>query len=96
MPGDRAAEDVPPAVSQCRRDPQHVVVIPPLGRDDLDDVGLLDALRAVAPGGAVVCAGIHMSEIPAFPYEILWGERTLRSVANLTRADATDHLELRA
>ena len=46
------------------------------------------ALRAVAPGGTVVCAGIHMSEIPAFPYEILWGERTLRSVANLTRADA--------
>jgi len=45
------------------------------------------ALRAVAPGGTVVCAGIHMSEIPAFPYSILWGERSLRSVANLTRAD---------
>jgi propanol-preferring alcohol dehydrogenase len=52
------------------------------------------ALRAVAPGGTVVCAGIHMSEIPAFPYEILWGERTLRSVANLTRADATEFLAL--
>jgi alcohol dehydrogenase, propanol-preferring len=45
------------------------------------------ALRAVAPGGTVVCAGIHMSAIPSFPYELLWGERVLRSVANLTRAD---------
>jgi propanol-preferring alcohol dehydrogenase len=45
------------------------------------------ALRAVAPGGTVVCGGIHMSDIPAMPYEILWGERVLRSVANLTRAD---------
>jgi len=51
------------------------------------------ALRAVRPGGTVVCAGIHMSEIPAFPYEILWGERVLRSVANLTRRDAHDFLE---
>ena len=45
------------------------------------------ALRAVLPGGTVVCAGIHMSEVPAFPYTLLWGERILRSVANLTRAD---------
>ena len=45
------------------------------------------ALRATAKGGTVVCAGIHMSDIPSFPYEILWGERTLRSVANLTRED---------
>ncbi len=51
------------------------------------------ALRAVRPGGTVVCAGIHMSEIPAFPYEILWGERVLRSVANLTRRDAHSFLE---
>jgi propanol-preferring alcohol dehydrogenase len=50
------------------------------------------ALRAVAPGGTVVCAGIHMSDIPAFPYEILWGERTLRSVANLTRRDGEEFL----
>ncbi len=50
------------------------------------------ALRAVRAGGVVVCGGIHMSEIPAFPYEILWGERTLRSVANLTRADAEEFL----
>lgn len=52
------------------------------------------ALRAVAPGGTVVCGGIHMSEIPAFPYELLWGERVLRSVANLTRADAEEFLQL--
>jgi propanol-preferring alcohol dehydrogenase len=45
------------------------------------------ALRAVVPGGSVVCAEIHMSDIPSFPYEILWGERILRSVANLTRQD---------
>lgn len=45
------------------------------------------ALRVVRPGGVVVCGGIHMSDIPGFPYELLWGERVLRSVANLTRAD---------
>jgi propanol-preferring alcohol dehydrogenase len=52
------------------------------------------ALRATARGGSVVCAGIHMSEIPAFPYSILWGERVLRSVANLTREDGVRFLEL--
>jgi propanol-preferring alcohol dehydrogenase len=52
------------------------------------------ALRASAPGATVVCAGIHMSDIPSFPYEILWQERTLRSVANLTRADAREMLDL--
>ncbi|HEY8446355.1 MAG TPA: zinc-dependent alcohol dehydrogenase family protein [Thermomicrobiales bacterium] len=52
------------------------------------------ALRAVAKGGTVVCAGIHMSDIPGFPYSILWGERTVRSVANLTRADGEAFLEL--
>jgi propanol-preferring alcohol dehydrogenase len=52
------------------------------------------ALGAVAKGGVVVCAGIHMSDIPSFPYELLWGERTLRSVANLTRQDGTDFLDL--
>jgi propanol-preferring alcohol dehydrogenase len=52
------------------------------------------ALRATAKGGTVVCAGIHMSEIPAFPYEILWGERTVRSVANLTRRDGEEFLAL--
>ncbi|MBS0376695.1 MAG: zinc-dependent alcohol dehydrogenase family protein [Proteobacteria bacterium] len=52
------------------------------------------ALRAVKPGGTVVAAGIHMSEIPAFPYAALWGERVLRSVANLTRRDALEFLAL--
>ncbi len=52
------------------------------------------ALRAVARGGTVVCGGIHMSDIPSFPYELLWGERTVRSVANLTRLDAIEFLEL--
>jgi alcohol dehydrogenase, propanol-preferring len=48
------------------------------------------ALRAVTKGGTVVCAGIHMSDIPSFPYELLWGERVLRSVANLTRKDGEE------
>jgi alcohol dehydrogenase, propanol-preferring len=52
------------------------------------------ALRAVAKGGSVVCGGIHMSDLPAMPYELLWGERVLRSVANLTRADAEEFLAL--
>jgi alcohol dehydrogenase, propanol-preferring len=52
------------------------------------------ALRAVAKGGTVVCAGIHMSPIPSFPYELLWGERVLRSVANLTRADGEEFLRI--
>jgi propanol-preferring alcohol dehydrogenase len=52
------------------------------------------ALRALAPGGTVVCAGIHMSDIPAFPYSILWGERAVRSVANLTRLDGEEMLAL--
>jgi propanol-preferring alcohol dehydrogenase len=50
------------------------------------------ALRALEPGGTVVCAGIHMSDIPQFPYEILWGERSVRSVANLTRDDGDELL----
>jgi alcohol dehydrogenase, propanol-preferring len=52
------------------------------------------ALKALAPGGTVVCAGIHMSDIPSFPYEDLWHERTIRSVANLTRQDGHEFLEL--
>src|SRR5438128_5898792 len=52
------------------------------------------ALRALAKGGNVVCAGIHMSDIPAFPYELLWEERVLRSVANLTRRDGEEFLAL--
>lgn len=53
-----------------------------------------EALRQTARGGTVVCAGIHMSDIPRFPYRILWEERTLRSVANLTRRDAEEFLTL--
>ena len=52
------------------------------------------ALRAVAKGGSVVCAGIHMSDIPSFPYELLWGERVVRSVANLTRRDGEEFMAL--
>ncbi|MGH2833278.1 MAG: zinc-dependent alcohol dehydrogenase family protein [Solirubrobacteraceae bacterium] len=52
------------------------------------------ALRASRKGASIVCAGIHMSQIPSFPYEILWGERLVRSVANLTRADALEFLQL--
>ncbi len=52
------------------------------------------ALRAVTKGGTVVCAGIHMSPIPSFPYDLLWGERTVRSVANLTRRDGEEFFEI--
>jgi propanol-preferring alcohol dehydrogenase len=52
------------------------------------------ALRATAKGGTVVCAGIHMSDIPAFPYDILWGERSIKSVANLTRRDGEEFLRI--
>jgi propanol-preferring alcohol dehydrogenase len=54
------------------------------------------ALRAVQPGGTVVCGGIHMSDIPSFPYSLLWGERTVRSVANLCRRDAEEFLAFAA
>ena len=59
-------------------------------------VGLLvpAALKVVVKGGTVVCAGIHMSDIPSLPYQLLWGERVLRSVANLTRADGEQFMEL--
>ena len=52
------------------------------------------ALRAVAKGGTVVCAGIHMSDIPQFPYDLLWGERRVCSVANLTRRDGVEFIAL--
>src|SRR5437588_3996621 len=52
------------------------------------------ALRVLAKGGTVVCAGIHMSDIPSFPYDLLWGERVVRSVANLTRRDGEEFLAL--
>lgn len=52
------------------------------------------ALRAVRKGGRVICGGIHMSDIPAFPYRLLWGERSVRSVANLTREDARSFFDI--
>lgn len=52
------------------------------------------ALRSVKKGGVVVCAGIHMSDIPSFPYDLLWGERRIQSVANLTRKDGEEFLQL--
>ena len=54
------------------------------------------ALRATGKGGSVICAGIHMSDIPSFPYRVLWEERSIRSVANLTRLDAEEFLALAA
>ncbi len=96
-PGDAAAQDFARSLgavwagdsSQAPPRPLDAAIIfAPVG-------GLVPAaLRAVAKGGVVVCGGIHMSDIPAFPYEILWGERVLRSVANLTRLDAEEFLAL--
>jgi len=65
-----------------------VIIFAPVG--DLIPI----ALRATVKGGVVVCAGIHMSDIPSFPYSILWEERVVRSVANLTRKDGEDFLVL--
>jgi propanol-preferring alcohol dehydrogenase len=61
-----------------------------------DGTLVVTALRNLVKGGTVVCAGIHMSDIPAFPYAILWGERSIRSVANLTRRDGEEFLALAA
>ena len=55
---------------------------------------VVEALKSIAKGGSVVCAGIHMSDIPAFPYYLLWEERSVRSVANLTRQDGEEFLAL--
>ncbi len=96
-PGDRAAQEFALETGAIwAGDSDHV---PP---NELDaaiifaPVGPLipAALRAVRKGGVVVCGGIHVSDIPSFPYRILWGERVIRSVANLTRQDAKDFLEL--
>ncbi len=76
-----AADDVPEQLEAA-------IVFAPAGEV------VLAALRALAPGGVVVCAGIHMSDLPSFPYEDLWRERSIRSVANLTRRDGEELLEL--
>ena len=96
-PGDREAQEFALQMGaiwagDSDRDPPHeldaAIIFAPVG------ALIPAALRAVRKGGVVVCGGIHMSDIPGFPYNILWGERILRSVANLTRQDAIDFLQL--
>jgi alcohol dehydrogenase, propanol-preferring len=78
------SEDAPPVALDA------AIIYAPVG-------GLVPlALRAVRKGGRVVCAGIHMSDIPSFPYDILWGERQLLSVANLTRSDGVEFFKVAA
>ncbi len=96
-PGDTAAQDFARALGAVWAGDSGQAPPEPLDAAILfAPVGALvpEALARVKPGGTVVCAGIHMSEIPAFPYAILWEERVLRSVANLTRADALEFLAL--
>jgi propanol-preferring alcohol dehydrogenase len=76
--------DAPPAPLDA------AIIFAPVGRL------VPEALSRTRPGGVVVCAGIHMSDIPSFPYKLLWEERVVRSVANLTRADAREFLALAA
>ena len=87
-----------PLLSAVARIPgEEARLSPEAARDRLKALGYADpsaALRHLDKGGCVVCAGIHMSDIPAFPYSILWGERSVRSVANLTRRDGAEFLEL--
>jgi propanol-preferring alcohol dehydrogenase len=77
-----ASNEAPPAVLDA------AIIFAPVG------ALVPEALARVDRGGMVVCAGIHMSDIPSFPYRLLWGERTVRSVANLTRRDGHEFLEL--
>jgi len=96
-PGDRAGQDFARQLGAAWAGGSDEMPPQPLDAAILyAPVGALvpAALRAVRKGGAVVCAGIHMSDIPAFPYEILWGERIVRSVANLTRRDGEEFLAL--
>ena len=95
-PGDMAAQDfarslgVAWAGDSTTRPPEELdaaVILAPVGKL------VPAALRAVARGGCVVCGGIHMSDIPSFPYELLWSERTLCSVANLTRRDGEEFFD---
>jgi len=79
-----ASEDIPPVALDA------AIIYAPVG------ALVPQALRAVRKGGRVVCAGIHMSDIPSFPYNILWGERHIVSVANLTRKDGVDFLKVAA
>jgi propanol-preferring alcohol dehydrogenase len=88
--GDTAAEELARsrgAVIDPRADLDAAIIFAPAGEL------VPAALSRVVKGGTVVCAGIHMSDLPSFPYSLLWGERTLRSVANLTRQDGLDFFE---
>ncbi len=96
-PGDRAAQEFAMELGASWAGPSDASAPEELDAAILfAPVGALipAALKAVRKGGVVVCGGIHMSEIPAFPYEILWGERVVRSVANLTRRDAEEFLAM--
>lgn len=98
-PGDDAAMDLAREVGAVWSGPSNAA--PPVTLDSaivFAPIGALvpEALSRIRPGGVVVCAGIHMSDIPGFPYRLLWRERTLRSVANLTRADGREFLALAA
>ncbi len=96
-PGDEKAENFARALGASWAGPSDAAPPEPLDAAIIfAPVGALvpAALRAVAPGGRVVCAGIHMSDIPSFPYDILWGEREIVSVANLTRRDSEEFLAL--
>ncbi len=98
-PGDRAAQAFARSLGAEWAGPSDGPAPEPLDAALLfAPVGALvpHALEAVRPGGTVVCAGIHMSDIPALPYALLWGERVLRSVANLTREDGERFFELAA
>jgi propanol-preferring alcohol dehydrogenase len=86
--GAASSASPPGAASSLPEELDAAIVFAPVG------ALVPEALAATAPGGTVVCAGIHMSDIPSFPYELLWHERTLRSVANLTRADGEEFLAL--
>jgi alcohol dehydrogenase, propanol-preferring len=97
--GDHAAQALARSLGACWAGPADRLPEPPLDAALLfAPVGDLvpQALRAVRPGGVVVCAGIHMSRIPAFDYALLWGERHIVSVANLTRADGVAFMALAA
>ncbi|WP_242393146.1 zinc-dependent alcohol dehydrogenase family protein [Anaeromyxobacter oryzisoli] len=96
-PGDREAEAFARGLGATWAGPSDALPPAPLDAAILfAPVGALvpAALRAVGPGGTVVCGGIHMSDLPSMPYALLWGERVLRSVANLTRADGEALLAL--
>jgi propanol-preferring alcohol dehydrogenase len=96
-PGDTVAQDFARELGAVWAGPSDVPAPVPLDAAIVfapDGALVPAALRAVGPGGSVVCGGIHMSDIPAFPYSDLWEERILRSVANLTRLDGDEFLAL--